>query len=215
MARVFSQDRSIVNLGRPSPVAISLGVASPTVSDKLRSLDESEFPVRLSSYETSREDEAKKNDVEAAHFTSNKEFFVPGRYQANTKDRTSLMRSAHLAQEPIVSLKPKTQEFGLLKYVLHIFTLLDADIDYRGQRIDFLLLVLSISLFDTSQTVAEMPKIAVSLFISALTSFSVLSSCHSLLTLTTVNMIFFGVCNLQFRRLHPLSQGSEHAIRRC
>lgn len=120
VARVFSQDRSITNLGRPSHAAVNLGVATPIQSDKLRSIDESEFPVRESSYDVSREDELKKGEVAAAHFISNKDFSVPGRFQSCTKDRTSLMRSAQLAQEPIVSLKPKTQEFGLLKYVLRV-----------------------------------------------------------------------------------------------
>lgn len=113
-ARTFSQDRTVVNLGRPSPATRS--------GEKLRPIDETEFPARASTYDTSKEDEQSKNEVDVAQFTSNKEFGVPGRYEASAKDRTSLLRSAHIAQEPFVNLKPKTQEFGLLKYVSSFHT---------------------------------------------------------------------------------------------
>lgn len=113
VSRLFNQDRTIANLGRASPHAPTSGISHGVLSDTVKNISESEFGYRLSTYEAKAEDSSSKEDVGLASFTSHRDFATPGKYRVDGKDRTSLMRSAHLATEPFVSLKPKSQEFCL------------------------------------------------------------------------------------------------------
>jgi hypothetical protein len=113
VARLFNQDRIVANLGRASPHAPASGVTHGVLSDAIKPITESEFTYRLSTYETKPEDAGAKDEVGMASFTSHKDFATPGKFRASCRDRSSLLRSAHLAQEPLINLKPKSQEFGL------------------------------------------------------------------------------------------------------
>jgi len=117
--RVFKQDRTVVNLGRASPFSPPIAGAFASGGEKLRPILESEFGHRLSTYDASPDDLTAKDDAGVASFKSMKEFSVPGKYRSSARDRTSLLRSAHLAQEPLINLRPKTSEFALNRYASH------------------------------------------------------------------------------------------------
>lgn len=98
MAHFFTQPHSLVQLAR-------------STTEKARPIAEAEFPYRMSTYDVTPDDITAKNEISITTFKTPKDFGVPGSFKAGGGDRVSLLRSANLAEEHWVNLKPRSSPF--------------------------------------------------------------------------------------------------------